>query len=115
MQLLPNLQNVSIAKDLIQHSIPAFSKQCPKYKQEQQIITLKCALNICFPEARGFFNFFILERVLGIVSLAILMSVNKLVYCGYVVVCSSLLFKVFSHSLVSLDQSALLILQNCGS
>jgi len=57
MQLLPNLQNVSIAKNLIQHSIPAFSKQCPKYKQEQQIITLKCALNICFPEARVFLTF----------------------------------------------------------
>jgi len=30
---------------------PAFSKQCPKYKQEQEIITLKYTLTISFPEA----------------------------------------------------------------
>ena len=30
---------------------PAFSKQCPKYKQEQEIITVKCTLNIPSPEA----------------------------------------------------------------
>ena len=29
----------------------AFSKQCPKYKQEQEIITLKYTLTISFPEA----------------------------------------------------------------
>ena len=29
----------------------AFSKQCPKYKQELEIITIKYTLNISFPEA----------------------------------------------------------------
>ena len=31
--------------------VPAFPKQCPNYKQEQEIITLKYTLNISFPEA----------------------------------------------------------------
>ena len=52
-----------------------------------------------FSRSSRFFNFFILERVLGIVSLAILISVNKLVYCGYVVVCSTIqsIFTQFSE------------------
>ena len=35
---------------------PAYSKQCPKLKQEQDVIRLKYTLNIPFPEARKRIN-----------------------------------------------------------
>jgi len=54
-----------------------------------------------------FFNLIILERVLGIVSYE---SWSIVIMVLFVV-----LFKVLSHSSVNLDQSALLIFQNCGS
>ena len=39
-----------------QEDHPAYSKQCPRFKQEQDVIRLKHTLNISFPEARKRIN-----------------------------------------------------------